>query len=158
MSDHAEAVCFGVCADDYRRSPSDEAPLTRLRFLLVLEGPLDFHAVNELAAVPDVNVLLDDLGDTKVPDRLTRRFNRVRGSLLLGGRACADDVDHPVNTHVCPPRWMCRSARFGTVMISHSRAEGNQRASDRVGATRTYSHDRICQRCLVHSCQRRHAL
>ena len=48
---------------------------------LVLEGQLDLRAVNELAAVPDVNVLLDDLGDPKVPDRLTRRTDRISGSL-----------------------------------------------------------------------------
>ena len=98
-----------------------------LRSLLVLEGQLDLRAVDELATVTDVDVLLDDLGDPEVPDRLARRVDRVRGSLLPGGRARADDVDHPVDAHSCPPRWMCRSARFGTVMISHSRAEGNER-------------------------------
>src|SRR5665809_1435 len=143
-----EAVGFGVCADGYRRNPSDEARLTRLRLLLVLEGQLDLRAVDELATVTDVDVLLDDLGDPEVPDRLARRVDRVRGSLLPRGRARADDVDHPVDAHSCPPRGMCRSARFGTVMISHSRAEGNQRMRSRARRD-PYSRDRTCQRCLV---------
>jgi hypothetical protein len=41
-------------------------------------------AVDEIAAVPDVNVLLGDLGDPKFPDRLARRVDRVSGSLLAG--------------------------------------------------------------------------
>ena len=35
--------------------------------LLVPEGQLDPRAVDQLATVADVNILLDDLGDPKVP-------------------------------------------------------------------------------------------
>jgi histidinol dehydrogenase len=38
--------------------------------VLVLKGQLDLRTVDELAAVTEVNVLLDDLADPKVPDRL----------------------------------------------------------------------------------------
>src|SRR5215208_5896452 len=86
------------------------APDGALRSLLVFEGQLDLGPVDELAAVPEVNVLLDDLGDPKVPDRLARRFDRFSGSLLPGGRARADDVNHAVDAHSCPPSPMCRSA------------------------------------------------
>src|SRR5687768_2209346 len=122
-----DQVKFRVGRIVYAGPPTDEARLKRLRPALVLEGQLDLRAIDELAAVPDVNVLLDDLGDPNVPDRLARRIDRLSGSLLPGGGACADDVDHPVDAHCCPPRWMCRSTRFGTVMISHLRAEGNHR-------------------------------
>ena len=97
----------------YHRARAMRRAGCALRFLVVLEGQLDLRAVDELAAVPDVNVLLDDLGDPKVPDRMARRFDRVSGSLLPGGRARADDVDHAVDAHSCPPRWMCRSPSAG---------------------------------------------
>jgi hypothetical protein len=44
--------------------------LTRLRFLLVLEGQLDLRAVDELATVTGMSFLLDNLDDPEVPDRL----------------------------------------------------------------------------------------
>ena len=81
MSDHAEAVGFGVCADDYRPSPSDEARLTRLRFMLVLEGQLDLRAVDQLATVTDVNVLLDDLA--------TRRSRTDWRAVLIASAAAS---------------------------------------------------------------------
>src|SRR5215207_1523880 len=118
-----ERQCRVCCTRLGAVSPNDGAP-RRLRLTLILEGQLDLRAVDELAAVPDVNVLLDDLGHPKVPDRLARRVDRVSSSLLPGVGARPDYVDHTVDAHICPPRWMCRSARFGTVMISHRQAGG----------------------------------
>src|SRR5215831_6469983 len=70
---------------------------------LVLERELKLGAERDRPALVQVDVLRDDLGDSKIAERLARGPDRLGGGVLPRRAAGADDVDHPVHAHASLP-------------------------------------------------------
>src|SRR5712691_2264533 len=93
---------------DQRRARSAVSPpngfttrVSRLDSLtvFVLERDLELGAVGDRPALVDMDVLLYDLGDPKIADRLPGGPYRLGGGLFPRSAAGADDVDHFVHAH-----------------------------------------------------------
>src|SRR5690349_10123950 len=80
-------------------SPGTTGRSRRLRRVLVLEGQPQLGPEYDLAAVLDVQVLLNHFGDTQVTQRLAGGVHRGDRGVLPGLGACADDVDDSVHAH-----------------------------------------------------------
>src|SRR5215471_5147114 len=83
--------------------PGAAATRDRLLAALVLERELELGAERDRAALVQVDVLRDDLGDPQIAEGLARGPDRVGGGVLPRRAAGADDVDHPVHAHASLP-------------------------------------------------------
>src|SRR6185437_1395484 len=72
-------------------------PRQRSVLALVLERDLELGPIGFDLALLDHQILLDDLGDSQIPEARRGALDRGLGGLLPGLRARADQFDHFVN-------------------------------------------------------------